>query len=362
MSENALELLDPEAISQQVRREVDRALKRNIKGLDFLVADREPVGHMPKDVLYRDGTAVLYRYRPLLDEIYRVPLLVVSPPTNRGYIFDLAKGQSFFEYLLGQGYDVYNLDWNPPRRDESVLGFEDYVGRFIPAALQVIEDKTGERDVSLAGYCAGGTLATIYAALDTTKRIRNLVTLATPIDFSHMHLFQTWADKRYFDVDLLVRELELIPPEIMLGAFDLARPANRTAGRVNLWTNMWNDEFVKSYRMFDRWAAETLPIPGAYFGQLIKNLMWENALVEGKFEINGKKAKLDNIDASILNVVAKHDHVVSHEATGPLMTMTSSNDRDEIVAKGGHVSLVAGPAALRRLWPHIDTWLGKRST
>jgi len=357
-----LEILDPEVISKQVREEVDRALKRNIKGLDFLIADREPVGHMPKDALYRDGTAVLYRYRPLLDEIYRVPLLVVSPPTNRGYIFDLAKGQSFFEYLLQQGYDVYNLDWNPPRRDERNLDFDDYVGRFIPTALDLIAEQTGESDITLAGYCAGGTLATIYAAMEGAGRIRNLITLATPVDFTHMHLFQTWADKRYFDVDLLVRELELIPPEIMLGAFDLARPANRTAGRVNLWTNMWNDEFVKSYRMFDRWAAETLPIPGAYFGTLIKDLMWRNALVEGTLEICGQKIDLSRIEASILNIVAKHDHVVAHESTAPLMTQTSSQDREEIVSKGGHVSLVAGPSALRRLWPRVDEWLGRRST
>ncbi|RVQ64841.1 alpha/beta fold hydrolase [Croceicoccus ponticola] len=357
-----LELLDPEAIAKQVRLEVDRALKRNIKGLDFLVAERAEVGHMPKDALYRDGTAVLYRYRPLHGEIYRIPLLVVSPPSNRGYIFDLAKGQSFFEYLLQQGYDVYNLDWNPPRRDERGLGFDDYVGRFIPAALKEIEARTGEREISLAGYCAGGTLVTIYAAIEAREHLRNLITLATPIDFSHMHLFQTWADKRYFDVDLLVRELELIPPEIMLGAFDLARPANRTAGRVNLWTNMWNDEFVKSYRMFDRWAAETLPIPGHYFGQLVKDLMWENALTNGTLEVCGKTADLGRVTASILNIVAKHDHVVSHEATTPLMTMTSSTDREELVSKGGHVSLVAGPSAVRRLWPHIDEWLGRRST
>ncbi|HEX2795009.1 MAG TPA: alpha/beta fold hydrolase [Croceicoccus sp.] len=358
---DGLEILDPEVISRQVREEVDRALKRNIKGLEFLVADAAPVGHMPKDVLYRDGTAVLYRYRPLHDEIYRVPLLVVSPPSNRGYIFDLAKGQSFFEYLLQQGYDVYNLDWNPPRRDEGGLDFDDYVGRFIPTALEKIEAQTGESDISLAGYCAGGTLVVTYAASPFARPIRNLMLLATPVDFNHMDLFQTWADRRYFDVDLLIRELELIPPEIMLGAFDLARPANRPAGRATLWNNMWNDDFVKSYRMFDRWAAETLPIPGAYFGTLVKRLMWENALVAGTLEVCGETVDLGRIDAAILNVVARHDHVVAHEATAPLMTMTSSTDREEIIAKGGHVSLVAGPAALKRLWPLVDQWLAPRS-
>ena len=35
--------------------------------------------------------------------------------------------------------------------------------------------------------------------------------------------------------------------------------------------------------------------------------------------------------------------------------------REEIVVKGGHVSVVAGPAAVTRIWPSIDQWLGKKS-
>jgi polyhydroxyalkanoate synthase subunit PhaC len=31
------------------------------------------------------------------------------------------------------------------------------------------------------------------------------------------------------------------------------------------------------------------------------------------------------------------------------------------VLKGGHVSLVAGGNAIKRLWPQIDRWLGEKS-
>lgn len=350
-----------DAIAERVRRDVDRAFKRNIKGLDFLTAGRPEVGAMGKDLVHREGTAQLYRYRPVVDEIYRLPLLIVSPPSNKGYIFDLAPGQSMVEYLLGRGYDVFNLDWAPPRRDEAQLAITDYVNRFIPDSLAKIAEITGETEVTLAGYCMGGTLATIHTSLYPDSGVRNLMLFATPVDFTHMHLFQKWADKRHFDIDEVVDHLGIIPPELMLGAFDLARPANRTAGKMTLWTNMWNDEFVHSYRMFDRWAAETLPVPGEYFREQIKLLMWENALTAGTLEIAGRKALLANIAVPILNIVAKHDHIVSHEATQPLKDLTSTPDYEEIISKGGHVSLVAGPAALRRLWPLIDEWLGKRS-
>jgi len=191
--------------------------------------------------------------------------------------------------------------------------------------------------------------------------IRNLIMFATPVDFDHMTMFQVWADRRHFNVDELVDQLGVIPPEIMLGAFDLMRPANRTAGLMHLWQNMWNEEFVKSYRMFDRWAAETLPVPGEYFREIVKKLIWENALTKGTLEIAGRTVDLARIEAPVLNIVAQHDHVVHQAATQPLMDATGSRDCEQIVSKGGHVSLVAGPAALRRLWPLIDEWLGKRS-
>lgn len=355
-------LPDQAAIAAQVRREVERAFQRQIKGLDFLTADRAKVGAMASDLLHRDGTAALYRYRPVVDEIYRIPLLIVTPPTNKGYIFDLAKGQSFVEFMLERGYDVFLLDWMEPRSTEADRGLATYVDRFIPDCLEIIRRETGEDDISLCGYCMGGVLTLMHAARHPGEHLKNLVFFATPVDFSTMHLFQAWADRRHFDVDTVVDRLGIIPPDFMMGAFDLARPANRAAGVATAWTNMWNDEFIKSYRMFDRWAAETLSVPGEYFRDQIKLLMWDNALAHDRMVLAGERIDLRRVTGAILNIVAEHDHVVSLEATQPLMTMTGSIDRDQIISKGGHVSLVAGPAALRRLWPHIDTWLGKRST
>jgi polyhydroxyalkanoate synthase subunit PhaC len=348
------------AIGERARLEVERAIQRNLKGLDFLTAPKQPVGAMASDQIDRSGTMSLYRYRPVTDEVYRVPLLIVSPPSNKGYIFDLARGQSFIEFMLHRGYDVFLLDWIPPRSDESGLGFEDYVLDFIPSCITQVQTLTGEHQVTLAGYCMGGTLAAMNAAL-LPEPIANLLFFATPVDFTHMQLFRTWADPKHFDVDRLVASIGNIPPEVMLGAFDLMRPANRAAGMLSLWTNMWNDDFVKSYRMFDRWAAETLPTPGRYFEQFVKQLLWDNALVEGRMQLGGRKIDIGAITAPVLSIVAQHDHVVAREAAAPLVERTGSTDREEIVSKGGHVSLVAGPAALRRLWPSIDSWFEKRS-
>ena len=53
-----------------------------------------------------------------------------------------------------------------------------------------------------------------------------------------------------------------MPPDIIIAAFDMLRPAGRWPAQVRLWDNLWNDKYVKSYRMMERWTAETLPLAG----------------------------------------------------------------------------------------------------
>jgi polyhydroxyalkanoate synthase len=131
---------------------------------------------------------------------------------------------------------------------------------------------------------------------------------------------------------------------------------------VQLWENIWNDEFVKSYRMFDRWATDTLPLAGEYFRTITKDLMWDNKLFNDTMSVGGRKADIANIKVPILHAVAEHDHIVPYEAAKPLIAKIGSADKEEVMLKGGHVSLVAGPNAVRRLWPKLDSWLCERST
>jgi len=345
-----------------LRAEIERTIQRNIKGLEFLTSATPAVGLTPKDEIHRRGTLSLYHYRPMVDEIYRVPVLIVMATTNKGYILDLAPGQSMVEHLLKQGYDVYMMDWNAPRPQEKRLRIEDYVLDFIPDSIRRVQQRSGEEDVSIVGYCMGGVLSTLYAALHPGGPLKNLALFTTPIDFSRMTMFHAWSDQRYFDVDRLVDSVGNVPPEMLFASFDMLRPAGRGAGLVQLWDNMANDEFVKSYRMFDRWGAEMLPLAGEYFRQTVKELMWGNKLLKGELSIGGRPVRLADIEVPVLHALAQHDHIVPYEAGAPLIAGIGSADKEEVVLKGGHVSLAAGPNAVRRLWPKLDEWLGVRST
>ncbi len=348
-------------VETRVRAEVERAIQRSIKGLQYLTAGDPAVGTTPRDVIRRRGTLQLYRYRPQAGEVYRVPLLLVMSLVSRSYILDLAPGQSLVEFLVRHGYDVYMIDWGVPRPEDSRLRLEDYVLDFIPECIAAVQEDTGEPDVSIIAYCMGGLLAILYAALHPGGPLKNLACFTTPVDFSGMTLFRQWTDRRYFDVDRIVDELGNVPPELVLASFEMLRPAQRMAGYARLWDNMWNDEFVRSYRMFDRWAADQIPFPGECFRQTIKDLMWDNRLHAGTYALSGRPVDLAAITVPFVHVMAEHDHIVPYEAARDLTARVGSPDKREWILKGGHVSVVAGPNAVRRLWPQLDGWLAERS-
>jgi polyhydroxyalkanoate synthase len=352
---------DP-ALIERLRLEVERAVQRSLKGIELLGAPPPVVGRTPKTVLHRRGTLELVHYHTTADEVYRVPILCVMAPTNKAYVLDLAPGQSLIEFLLQRGYDVYLIDWNAPSDDERDLKIENYVLDFIPDCIRRVLQDSGERDVTLLGYCAGGMLSVIYQALHPDGPVKNLVCFTTPIDFTKMELFRSLSDPRHFDVDRFVDSVGVVPADIVIAGFDALRPASRIAGQLRLWDNLWNDQFVKGYRMMERWGNETLPLPGGYFRQTTKDLLRNNALYEGTLRIAGRLVDLGKITVPLLHVVAQYDHIVPPACARPLVERVGSRDKEELVLPGGHISIAAGPNAVKRMWPALDSWLEERST
>ena len=78
--------------------------------------------------------------------------------------------------------------------------------------------------------------------------------------------------------------------------------------------------------------------------------------------IRGETVDLGKIRVPFLHVAALYDHIVPSAASKDRVTLVGSKDKQEIVVKGGHVSLVAGGNAIYRLWPKLDEWLRERAT
>ena len=108
-------------------------LKKYATGAHLLLeADPVETGRTPKEVVWTKNKARLYRYEPEKGKRHPVPVLLVYALILRPYVLDLIPGNSLIEYLVGEGFDVYMLDWGVPGDEDKDLSFEHYVLDYLP--------------------------------------------------------------------------------------------------------------------------------------------------------------------------------------------------------------------------------------
>ena len=137
------------------------------------------VAQTPKRTIWTLNKARLYRYTPVVPEAERkpIPLLLVFAIMNRPYVLDLRPGNSFVEYMVGKGYDVYLLDWGSPGPEDAGLTFDDYALEYLPRAIRKVRAVSGSDEFSLLGWCLGALISTLYASLRPDDGLRNLLLL-----------------------------------------------------------------------------------------------------------------------------------------------------------------------------------------
>jgi polyhydroxyalkanoate synthase len=176
-----------------------------------------------------------------------------------------------------------------------------------------------------------------------------------------MGLLRAWADPRFFNVDRLVDTLGNIPADVITASLEFLRPLDRLLGYVRLWDNLWDDGYVYNWRVRYKWVNDQIPFPGETYRQVIKELMWANKFVKGEFRLGGRPVDPRAITCSVFNAMAEFDHIAPYESTRSLTSIISSLDKEDLVLRGGHVSLISGANAILRLWPLVNEWLSSRS-
>jgi len=140
------------------------------------------VGSTPHEVVYEENKLELLHYEPLADETHDVPLLLVYALINRPYILDLQPDKSVVRRFLEAGFDVYLVRWNEPSTLDRHLTLDHYVNVYVDNCVDEVRARSGADAVNLLGYCMGGTMSAMYAALHAEK-VRNLGLLATGLYF-----------------------------------------------------------------------------------------------------------------------------------------------------------------------------------
>lgn len=362
--------VDKSMITKQMEDMVDwmpeetkHSYHRFKRTMEILTTDPEPeVGLTPKEVIWTKNKTTLYRYISEKPKKYKTPLLMIYALINKPYILDLTKGSSLVEYLLDQGFDVYMLDWGTPGHEDQNMKLDDYILDYIPRAVKKVLRTSNEKNISILGYCMGGTMTSIFASLYPNLPIKNLIFMTSPFDFADTGLYGCFLDDRYFDVDKVVETLGNVPPEMIDFGNKMLKPITNFYGPyINLLDRSDNPQFVKSWKLIQKWLTDGIPFPGEAYRQWIRDFYQQNKLIHGELTIRGHKVDLGNIQANVLNLSGERDHIAMPHQVEALMDKISSKDKEYKCIPTGHVSVVYGPKAVKITYPTIGDWLAERS-
>ena len=206
--------------------------------------------------------------------------------------------------------------------------------------------------------------ALLYAALRPDNGLTNLLLLTAPLDFTDKKAggFARWVNERCFDPDKIIDAFGNVPGKMIdYGAKALKPVENYIGSYLTLWDHMSDPRAVEAWHAMNTWVTDLIPMAGATYRQLTKELYQENRLIQGTWTLRGERVDLSRIRARLLNVIALADHISPPCQSESIMTKVSSQDQLLLEVKGGHIGMMAGSGAMKRTWPQIEAWLAARS-
>jgi poly[(R)-3-hydroxyalkanoate] polymerase subunit PhaC len=351
----------PNELVARVRRDAERNVLRVRNGLKHLAGVGRPqLTQTPKETAWAAEKVELWHY-PSDQVRYRTPLLFIHSLVSRSYVFDLVPGNSFVETMRDSGFDVYLADWGVPDELESGNTLETYTDGYIPTMVREVQRLSGAPDVNLFGYCFGGVLSLLALAGNPDLPVRSLAVMATPTDFSHMGPMTSMMQEGRIEPEDMLDATGNVPAEVMLNSFRVLSPTGDVINYVNLWQNLWNDDFVAAHQVMTQWAQDHIPFPGAAFCQMGDLFSRQNLLATGKVPLGGRIVDLEDITVPFLSILGERDHIVPPDGVGPLLELVGSTDVEELRLAAGHVGVIAGRTAQRRNIPAMADWLARHS-
>ncbi len=367
---------------------LQKALWSVLNGIEQVVAaDNFNISNQSDfDEIYADRILSVKHYRPLEDDEieigsqlvpvsrkqHRTPLLLVPPLAATAMIFDLMPHRSIVRFFLAQGFDVYLVDWGDVTADHSDLSLETYVLEWMPEVVRSVKECSGNEEISIFAYCMGGLLSLMYLATSGDDDVRNLITVASPVDMHESGAAgrvmsavygPTQAISKVLNFSLLDMPARFfhVPGWASSLAFKMTNPVGTVVNSLEKYVNLWDREYLEESVTMSKWFDDMVDYPGETIKDMAVHMMLKNKMAKGKMRIGKSKAEFERIQCSILAFAGDSDSLVSPTAARKVLDIVSSEDKEFHVVPGGHAGVFAGSRAPENTWAISADWLADRS-
>jgi polyhydroxyalkanoate synthase len=354
----------------QVLRETVASGGQNlVKGLNNLLADIERgdgqlrismtderafelgknVATTPGKVVFQTELMQLIQYEPTTNEVYKRPLVIMPPWINKYYILDLREKNSFIKWAVDQGHTVFVVSWVNPDGRLAQKGFEDYMLEGALAALDAVEQATGERKINFIGYCLGGTLlgsTLAYLAAKGEDRVGCATFFVSLLDFSAPGELGVFIDEAQVEsLEKKMNERGYLEGSEMAGTFNLLR-ANDL-----VWSFVINNYLLgKDPFPFDLlyWNSDSTRMPARMHSFYLRNMYLKNLLgVPGGITLAEVPIDLSKVTLPAYFISTVEDHIAPWKTTYRGARYLGGPVRF-VLGGSGHIAGIVNPPAANK--------------
>ena len=309
----------------------------------------ENVAITPGKVVYQTDLMQLIQYDPSTEKVFKRPLMIVPPWINKFYILDLKPKNSFIKWAVDQGFTVFVLSWVNPDERLANKDFEDYLLEGTLAALDAIEQATGEREVNAVAYCLGGTLLVstlAYMAAKGDDRIKSATCFTTMLDFADPGELSVFIDEE----QISLMEEEMAKKGYLEGS-KMANVFNMLRSNDLIWSFVINNYLLgKDPMAFDLlyWNSDSTRMPHKMHSFYLRKMYQHNRLREpGGITLVGEPIDLGKIKAPIYFLSTKEDHIAPWKSTYAGAHLPGGSVKF-VLGGSGHIAGVINPATSKK--------------
>ncbi len=296
-------------------------------------------------IIFQNDLMQLIQYEPTTPDVHKTPLLVIPAWINKFYILDLQPENSVVKFFIDQGYTVFIVSWVNPTEQLSKKSFDDYMIEGPLAALDAIEQATGEQRTSIVAYCLGGTLTAITLAWLQAKkeahRVKSATYLTTMIDFSEAGELSVFIDEE----QLTMLEARMSEQGYLEGS-EMAMTFNMLRANDLIWSFVVNNYLLgKDPFPFDLlyWNSDSTRMPAAMHSFYLRNMYQNNRLMQkGGITIAGVPIDLSTIETPTYMLSTREDHIAPWKSTYA-STQIYKGSKRFVLAASGHIAGVINP-------------------